>query len=414
MKKNNYKYRSGNIRNINKLLPATGNFKYAQALDQFTFYSVNSSFILPRDEKAEGWFRIGYEAIANYLGYRSARSITTLIKKFIKLGLIEKIRPLIGGTNKACLRITAKTKALLNLSTSCEQPEETIAEASETELTPIVERKKFDQNFTCGSENISLAYKEKRVKEKDINIITPLQGCGKQGQRYNVPNQVEMIFKKIGERLPETQKTAIWAAVCNLQKQHAKQISNVAEFTAWIAFSILNASHQLKSSKGFEHQLNILMKIARSGQGLQKPRGFHNHWDVGQELKQKEEQILHLHEKIKRHASASSADDYQKASSPFNAPTQKEVWKGKGGLSSLKSQRAEILSQINGLISDTKSIEMLFASNPDELERQKQINQNKMAEFKRSLAFKDAQIKALEQSEEQAIETQWQPLYAMR
>lgn len=67
---------------------------------------------MPSHEQAEGWFRIGYAELANKLGYRSERTIKILVKKFISLGLLEKIRPLIGGKNTACLRITEKKNSL--------------------------------------------------------------------------------------------------------------------------------------------------------------------------------------------------------------------------------------------------------------------------------------------------------------
>lgn len=410
MKNNNYKYRSGNIKNINRLLPITGNFRHAMALDQFAFYSINSTFVLPKQSEAEGWFRIGYSEIANTLGYKDGRSITSIVKKFITLGLIEKERPLIGSTNTACIRITEKTKTLLGF-VPCEKPQENPTKTSETQSNHEEERKNFDQNFTSESEKISLPYKEKRVKEKDINIITPSEGCEKQEQRYNVPEQVEVIFKKIGERLPEQQKTDIWAAICNLQKQHKKQISNIAEFTAWVAFSIINARHQLKSAKTFTHQLNQLMAIARSKEGLKKPRGFNNHWDVGQQLKQKDEEQIERHELSKRMAPETSSRKDKRPSGTVYSQAKPTLWKQDSDILFLKSRESELKMELHALAGGLKHDERLFARKPDELERSRQITHEKMKPLKEQLDFICEQIRLYEAEKMQSLENEWQPLY---
>ncbi len=411
MKKNNYKYRSGNIKNINRLLPITGSFRHAMALDQFAFYSINSTFVLPKHSETKGWFRIGYNEIANKLGYKNGRSITSIVKKFITLGLIEKERPLIGSTNTACIRITEKTKTLLGF-VPCEKPQENRTETFETQSNHEEERKNFDQNFTSESEKISLAYKEKRVKEKDINIITPSEGCEKQEQRYNVPKQVEVIFKKIGEQLPEQQKTDIWAAICNLQKQHKKQISNIAEFTAWVAFSIINARHQLKSAKTFTHQLNQLMVIARSKEGLKKPRGFNNHWDVGQELKQKDEAQIEAHELSKRRKTESNAGKERRPSGTVYSQNKPTLWKQDSDIIFLKSQESELKLELDALTNGLKHDERLFARQPERLERYRQITREKMKPLKEQLNFIHEQIRLYEAEKIQSLENEWQPLYA--
>ena len=418
MDKSNYKYYSGHHSNINKLHQSVSNYRHATVLDRFAFFSINSNFILPNKNEEEGWFCIEYKSIGEMTGYKE-RTIKAIVKLFTKLGLIEKVRRIIKNQCRSCIRITQKTKDILGLQKSCVQTAKVLPTNQESCAQEDDERKNLAQQCTFKSAENALAYNEYREKEKDINIITRVPRNEKQGKLYNVPKSVTEIFSKIGERLQDTQKTTIWGAICNLQKQHGKNISNASEYVAWVSFSIINAKHQLKKAFNFSHQLNCLMKIARSAQGLQKPRGFHNHWDVGQELKTNEMERLKQHEASKQEEQGANSIQSIEISGLENssdigyvvAKKANELWSDHGSLKDLKQKKGMLLNTINSLINEIKGLPLIYKSHPEMMSQLTDQAQNELENFKVEYEFVCQHIKKLNGEKQLSKELEWQPLY---
>ena len=156
-----------------------------------------------------------------------------MVKLFEELHLIEKKFHFIQNTRRACLRITGKTKALLNLPTT---PALTIITTEDAETK---QQDCFILNQKCTSESAinALPTIEERKEKKEVNIITRASRGEKIEKPYNTPTNVQKIFDDIGERLENSQKAKIWGATCNLKKQHNKAISNLSEFVAWVGYS---------------------------------------------------------------------------------------------------------------------------------------------------------------------------------
>ena len=417
MEKNRYKYYSGHHSNINMLHRVVTNYRYATVLDRFAFYSINSNFILPREYELNGWFCIEYKSLGEMTGY-SERSIKAIVKLFTTMGLIEKVRKLIKNKCRACIRITSKTIALLGLTKTCEQRTEQTTGSDESCALNTESRKNLAQQCTFKSTENSLTYNEYREKEKDINIITRVPRCEKQGKLYNVPKAVTEIFVKVGERLPESQKATIWAAIYNLQKQHHKKISNISEFVAWISFSVINAKYQLKKAFNFQHQLNKLIKIARSPNGLQKPRGFHNHWDIGQELKLEEHTRLKQHEKLKQAGQGDTetpslkTNDLDNHGSYMVAKKSSEIWNDKGDIKSLKDKRGKLNSVINSLMNELKELPIIYKETPELLRKATVQAQAELKEFKIEHELIVKEINKLKEDKHLSKSQEWVPLYA--
>ena len=418
--KKKYVYYSGHASNISRLSDVVSNLRHAAVLDRFAFFSLNSTFTLPRTLETEGWFCIKYEEIGRLTGYKE-RTIKALVKIFEELRLIEKTFHFIQNSRRACLRITDKTKALLNVSTTS-----TLTTQKIVPLTPVgtetKQQKSLTLNQKCTSESAknALAYNEYREKEKDINIITRPSRSAKQQKPYNTPDNVQNIFDKVGERLEQPQKAKIWGAVLNLKKQHGKTISNLSEFIAWISFSIINAKHQLKNTLTFDHQLNALMKIARSKEGLQCPRGFHNHWDVGIELKAQDKEALSTHQQAKK--AGQGAKDTMELFNSVNSFTSnigyvvtkkaKELWGDDGDIAVLKSKRASLVKDINCLMADNNALNKIFANEPVLKATQTQKNNARIEGLKTKLTQVDKMIENLKADSDAAKAQEWQPLYA--
>ena len=418
--KKKYVYYSGHISNINRLSEMLSNHRQAMALDRFAFYSLNSTFILPKEQEIAGWFCIRYKELGKLTGYKE-RTIKAIIKIFISLNLLERTFRFIQNARRACLRVTDKTKALLNISTTADITTQKVIQQTpaSTELS-TQENSTLTQECTSESAKNALAYNEYREKEKDINIITrPSRGDNTQ-KPYNTPENVQNIFDKVGERLEQGQKAKIWGAVINLKKQHGKAISNLSEFIAWISFSIINAKHQLKNTLGFDHQLNALMKIARSKEGLQCPRGFNNHWDIGKELKAKEKATLSAHQqtKAKEQGAKSTLEIFNHAESFTDsaryviAKKVNELWEDEGALKQLKSKRSVLTQEINALMADNNAINKLFANEPVIKATQTNQNNTQIERLKSKLAKTNQAIEQLKNDKDIAKAQEWQPLYA--
>ena len=419
--KKKYVYYSGHASNISRLSDVVSNLRHATVLDRFAFFSLNSTFTLPRTLEAEGWFCIKYEEIGRLTGYKE-RTIKALVKLFEELRLIEKTFHFIQNTRRACLRITKKTKSLLNLPVT-----NTLTTQKHMPLTPIGAEIKQQQNLTLsqectsGSAKNALAYNEYREEKKEVNIITRTSRVENPQKPYNTPDNVQKIFDDIGERLAPPQKAKIWGAICNLKKQHNKTISNLSEFVAWVSFSILNAKHQLKNILSFDHQLNSLMKIARSKKGLQRPRGFHNHWDIGQTLKQKNINALNNHKRVKEQEGRAVMK--QEVFEAINdglthgmdyVVTKKanELWGDESELASLQISKASCIQDINNRMNDNQAIETLLADQPVLKTKQREKNNKEIKAFKNEISNIEEVISTILDERNRAKEQEWKALYA--
>lgn len=418
--KKKYKYYSGHHSNIAKINAYVSNQRHASVLDRLAFFSLNSDIGLPNLPNGEGWFCIPYIKIGALTGYRE-RTIKAIIKSFLELGLIEVTHRLYSNARRACIRISEKTKHILKLSTpsdkkSGESPPVSIKEEDNKES------ESFFCAHKCTSENAknALPYIEERKKEKVINIITSPSEEKNVDKPYNLPKSVKKVCESIGERLEEKQKASIWGAIINVKKQTGINISNVSEFYAWIAFSILNAKHHLKGAETFDHKLNFAMKIARSKNGLCKPRGFHNHWDIGQKMKHEKEANEKEWDDIKSKDRKTARnieydfpmnDGFHNGVGYIAAKTANELWEGHATLKKEKSLAATIRHEISACINDNKALEKLFSKNIDEKVKRQKLNNARIDALKKELEETEQAIAKLEGEASYAKDVEWQPLY---
>ena len=285
-------YSACNQKRLSGFQELTGNHRHALVLDQFAFWSINSILVHPDESNPSGWFCISYEDIAQRVGY-SLRSIKNIITNFISKDLIEKSVKKFSTETRAWLKLTPKSlmAAGIKIETvnNTESSEKVIHNNSSEQALEKTPSSILTQNCTLRSAESALAYiEDKEEKKEKDNIITPLQGDKKnQSKLYNLPESIARLFAEIGERLSLEHKASIYGAICNLDKQHNKNLKHSTEFVAWVVFAILNSSFQLKNTKTFEHKLNSIMKLARAGK-FNRPIGFHTQWDIGKGFKAKE------------------------------------------------------------------------------------------------------------------------------
>lgn len=390
-KNNNVHYTAIHYEQFKRLLELAGNDAKARFLDKIVYWFKTSTFTLPRSGSSEIWFTRTYEQMHADTNIPIS-TLKMYMKEFVQKGYVERKQKKMGISVRAYFRITKRLTSLLP------------ANEQSFNNQPTAE-KKLSQGHTSKNTTSRLPITKDKDVKKDINTITALQACGKHEKRYNVPKSVNEIFKRVGERLTETQKTTIWGAVWNLQHKHHKKISNLAEFVAWICFSILNAKHQLKSAMTFHHQLNRLMKIARTKEGLQQPRGFNNHWDIGKSLKSKQEQKARAHKSVVH-------DRAGELGSFVVAKKAKELWTDDGELKVLKAEKARVMMIRASIESEKKAVRMLFANDREKVDHELRKFEVKKAEVSQQVDALELKIKKLEESKQHAVAQTWEPLYA--
>jgi hypothetical protein len=419
--KKRYAYYSGSSKNLEKLGRAVSNHRHALVLDKFAFLSINSNFVLFDRPTENGWFSVVYKDLATMTGYKE-RTIKSIVKSFEERGLIEKIRKLVNNKCRACIRITEKTKSILGLQKTCGKGQGIVVKkASETQKEEL-DIKKLPEECTFESAKNAPAYNEKEKKEKHpVNIITPFQGSNKTTtpknqptEPYNVPETVQRVFDQVGERMEGEKKKTIWGALCNLEKQHGVSISNPAEFVAWIIFAILNCKHHLKGAETFRHQLNIIMSIAKTGEGFQKPKGFHNHWDIGRKMKQNthKRDINAQKQKLGEggNSSATRMEKTPDGQSIYDAVKTSKDWEIAQEEIGLKASRAGVLTQINTLLADNKALVRLFSGDLSLQKKETAKNETKLNKYKRLIREIDEKLASLgaRKTEKQQ---EWSALY---
>lgn len=413
--KKSYQYFSGHETNIRKLEGRVENPRHALVLDKFIFLSINSNFALLDRPDELGWFCVEYKKLATLTGYKE-RTIKAIVKSFEENGLIQKIRKIVNNRCRSCIRVTDKATHNLGISKNGKTDSKIIGERS---AQPEDNIKKLDTECTSESAKNALAYNEERKKEKEINIITR-----NKRDKYvdsSMPQAVSEMFERVGERLTTEQTKRIYGAVCNYQKQSGKSLSNPAEFTAWIVFSILNAKFHLRGCETFEAKLNTIMKIARSPEGFKKPRGFHSHWDIGKSMRDKVILANKIHQKEKKvHYESYMFNKKQIPDQPlsdevtesrFVPRKAKELWEESSELRALKSKKAELMSEINAVISEMKAIPILFAGDLCLQKKQKQSGDEKIRKIEGKIKQVEVDITKHNASIDSICESQWQGLY---
>lgn len=376
-KNNNVHYTAIHYGHFNSLLDLAGNDKKARFLDKIIYWFRISNFTLPRSDSSEIWFTRTYKQMHIDTNI-PVSTLKMYMSEFVKKGYVERKQKKMGISVRAYFRITNKLSSLLPAN------EQIFNKKENTE-------KKLPKSHTSKNTTSILPINKDKDFKKDINIISPFQGNKKTENRYNVPKSVDIIFQNIGERLTESQKTSIWGAIYNLQNRHHKKISNVAEFTAWVCFSILNSKHQLKSALTFSHQLNRLMKISKTKEGLKQPRGFYNHDDIGKLFNNKKE-----HKNAKPKSNTRSRGE---ESVPFSASKMtKDNSFIEYDLKTLKSEKTNLTVIGASLESEMKAIKLLFSN--DEKKREQQFSKIKVKKTKINDEIKklDIQIRKIEEN----------------
>ncbi len=305
------------------LFNLTGNYNQATLLDKLIFWWQISNYTL---EDGRTWFTRSITQIAED-SRLSERSVTRYLKIFTDAGYIDKTTRLYKKKN-LYIRVTEKLISLIG-------GQAHLAGNQAGDSTPsLINKSDITQTQCAFSEQIGVTghanlavsiYKEKDCNTSTNNTVRELCSVtfGDNGFEEHAPTPetcveepvvetpkatepakypVYAVEQQIGERLTETTKNYIKGTMRNLSTQYQLQFSNPEQVFSEIIFSLLNTDKQFPGVQDTHHRMNLIAKLMREKRWC-TPKGFYNHWDVGQSFKAKQEQQATQVSKLKRQES---------------------------------------------------------------------------------------------------------------
>jgi len=311
--------------NFDKLVVLTNSHNKAVFLDKCLFWWQISKYTLG-DEKI--WFTRKLSEIAKELSI-SERSISRYLEEFEEKGLLERTCKLSASNKKGSFKVTKSlyirvTDKLLALLQQPKQPSCTLDTKQNCSF--------LTQHGEIDKDNLAVSiYKDKNdntinnstvshagiVNNLEISLIN----------RQPEPDQPGYAIEKtIDEQLEPRLKNYIKGMLTNLQTQHDIKISNPEQHFAEVVFSVLNKENQMVGVEDSHHRVNIIAKLLRE-RLWSTPKGFYNHWEIGQlfQQKRKTKELLYQQEK---HASMNlGVGEYDISNKDPNLPfsTQKQT-----------------------------------------------------------------------------------------
>ena len=277
-----------NHANFSRLHELTNSYNKATLLDKLIFWWQISTYTL---DDGQIWFTRCLSQIANESKI-SKRSVERYLRDFEIAGFIEKTNKLYKKKN-LYIRITEKLLVLLSATTDLkntkltEQPQKT-----EVKQQQAPSKSLFLTHFgDTGPAKMAVSiYKDQDINSVINNTVSQpgIVDNLKTHTKTN-PNRTYHSYpveKQIGERITEQFKNYIKGTMRNLQTQHQLVFSNPEQLFAEIVFSVLHVQNQFPGILDNHHRVNLIAKLLREKQ-WRTPKGFYNHWDIGQAYKLK-------------------------------------------------------------------------------------------------------------------------------
>jgi DNA-binding Lrp family transcriptional regulator len=267
----------------------TNNYQQAVFLDKCIYWWQISKYTLGKNKI---FFTRPYEQMATEARI-SESSVNRYLKDFEEKGYIEKITKL-SACNKGEFKVIKRTyihiseKLLSILNIPLKE-----GQGSKPNDSVFLEQPDIIDNVTV-TESI---YKVKDHNQDNNNTVrqggivnnseTPTISQSNKPSPHTYP--IEPI---IGERITERLKNYIKGMLNNVQQQHAAKLSDPNKIFAEVIFSVTQ-DVQWPGVDNAHHRVNIIAKLLREN-SWKTPKGFYNHWDVGQLFRKKEQQRFAL------------------------------------------------------------------------------------------------------------------------
>ena len=363
--------------NFARLHDITKNYSKATLLDKLVFWWQISTYTL---DDGQIWFTRSLSQIAADSKI-SKRSVERYLHDFEIAGFIEKTNKLYRKKN-LYIRITEKLLILIGAKEvkplkSPKQPDKAEVNQAETPsnslfLTQIGDTDSANLAVSIYKDQDSNFVNNSTVRRDDIvdNLKTKSQ---------STPNHIFPSYpveKQIGERITTQFKNYIKGTIRNLQKQHQLVFSNPEQLFSEIVFSVLHVKNQFPGILNNHHRVNLIAKLLRQKQ-WRTPKGFYNHWDVGQMYKLKMEK----QNKAQKHLKQNEIDAYDgpyeaftginyECSSNNNVSPKINHYEAQGRLKQLKSEHRELALLIATETRYLNDREANFLKKPDVITEQ--------------------------------------------
>jgi len=216
----------------------------------------------------------------------SESSVGRYLRDFADKGLIEK-RVIKRYSRKhdqdiACLHIRITDKLLALLKTK--KPSTTNQTTSDNEQPDSKNLPQLDDTPSVNLTDPTINNKgdspnNSTVKHGAVN-------CGKK-QKASFEKTVFPIEKEIGERVSEELKDQVKGMLYNVLKQQEQELKHNERLFTEVLFAVTN-KEQFKDIACINHRINIAASLIRK-KLWRTPKGFYNHWDIGQAFKERDE-----------------------------------------------------------------------------------------------------------------------------
>jgi hypothetical protein len=291
-----------------RLHELTNNYNQATLLDKLIFWWQISTYTLDDDNI---WFTRSVDQIAEE-SRLSVRTVGRYLKAFTDAGYIEKVNRL---HKKKHLYIRVTEKLLFLIGDKRGVTPGKAAKSNLAAIAPTAQTCAFSEHDgRTDSANLAVSiYKEKDCNTSNNNTVSPPCSVTSGDNSLENPKPAQMnaptpsmteepskypvyaVEKQIGERLSEVAKNYIKGTMKNLVTQHQLVFSSPEQVFSEIVFSLLNVEQQFPGVDDMHHRMNLIAKLMREKK-WRTPKGFYNHWDVGQtyQAKQtKQSQCMH-------------------------------------------------------------------------------------------------------------------------
>lgn len=235
------------------------------------------------------WFTRTTDELAAGAGL-SESSVGRYLRDFSDKGLIEK-RVIKRFSRKhdqdiACLHIRITDKLLVLLKTTTKKPSTTNQTTRDNEQPDSKNLPHIDDTPSVNLTNPTINNKEDFPNNNISTVSQDVVNCEKK-QKASFEKTVFPIEKDIGERVSEEIKDHIKGMLYNVLKNQGQELKHNERLFTEVLFAVTN-KEQFKDVACINHRINIAASLIRKKQ-WRTPKGFYNHWDIGQAFKERDE-----------------------------------------------------------------------------------------------------------------------------
>lgn len=298
------------FKHLMKVIPSA---RKAQLVDYILLGWQTSTYKLKGSDKK--WFMKPYAEIVEDTGIPKS-TLERYIKELVEEGFIERRQALYSRTKEqggfevkkgTYIHITDKLLALLKLS---QKPDES-SSSSETHKHHLAKQSHSQDNhpdmdnkqpkcmnLLTNEGNGSLKMRELYISDLystyPINTISfkqSMRSVDKSTQQRLIQqfqSIQNLLTTEIKEEIPEPVKQLVLGTFFNLTFEQHKQFSLPQQIVAEYLYALINTEFYMPDVTCFKHRNNILAKTIRSNQ-WRTPKGFYNHFYLGQSFKDKDD-----------------------------------------------------------------------------------------------------------------------------